>query len=162
MAGNDIANPTAHSDLGAMLWVKKKGEDKFKYLVPIRTAPATGSAPAQIEVTEMDSPRKQYILDRQDTPAFEFDYNYTVAKFKACKEVFDGKTENEFLVTYGDKSGHTFKGTGATWKDAISAGAELKGKISVAVSEIEDVDDCTSLVDASTVPAGRVNPFAAA
>lgn len=153
-------NVVANSDKGCMLFAFNKEKNVFEYLVPVRSIPATGGSPAQIEVTEMDSPIKQFILDRQDTPAFEFDYNYTLNNYNKCKKVFDSKTENVFLITYSDKSGVKFKGIGATWKDGLSVGAEIKAKISVAVSSIDDIDDCSSIIDLATIPAGKVHPFA--
>lgn len=154
-----ITNPVAHSDKGCQLWAWNETAGKYKYLVPVRAVPATGAAPSTIEVTEMDSPRKQYIFDRDDTSTMEFDYNYTADKYAACKAVLDGVTENKFLVTYPDGSGVKFEGAGKTWRDAVSTGGEIVGKISVAVLSMDDVDDCSSIVDASTVPAGRVSPF---
>lgn len=153
-------NVVAHSDLGCMLFKLNTETQKFEYLVPVRSIPATGGSPSQIEVTEMDSPIKQFILDRQDTPAYEFDYNYTKDNYAKCKEVFDGKTENEFLITYSDKSGVRFSGTGATWRDAVSVGGEIKAKISVAVSSVDDVEDCSSIINVSSIPAGKTHPFA--
>ncbi len=150
----------AHSDLGCMLFSFNKETQKFEYLVPVRSIPATGGSPSQIEVTEMDSPIKQFILDRQDTPAYEFDYNYTKNNYAKCKEVFDGKTENEFLITYSDKSGVRFSGTGATWRDSVSVGGEIKGKISVAVSSVDDIEDCSSIINVNSIPTGKSHPFA--
>ena len=150
----------AHSDLGCMLFRLNKDTQKFEYLVPVRSIPATGGSPSQIEVTEMDSPIKQFILDRQDTPAYEFDYNYTKNNYAKCKESFDGKTEKEFLITYSDKSGVRFSGTGATWRDSVSVGGEIKGKISVAVSSVDDVEDCSSIIDVNSIPTGKSHPFA--
>lgn len=154
----NVDAPVAHSDLGCMLFYKDATSGKFKYLVPVRAVPATHSAPGTIEVTEMDSPIKQYIADRPDVPAYEFDYNYTAAKYGAVKAQC-GK-ENEFLVTYADKSGVKFKGTGATWRDAVSPGSEVKGKLTVIVNKVDDVDDCSSIIDVTSIPTGRVHPFA--
>lgn len=150
----------AHSDVGCMLFALNTSTNKYEYLVPVRTIPATGGSPSQIEVTEMDSPIKQFILDRQDTPAYEFDYNYTKSNYAVCKAKFDGKTENKFLITYSDKSGVKFSGIGATWRDSLNTGEEIKGKISVAVSSVDDVEDCSSIIDISTIPSGKTHPFA--
>lgn len=152
-------NPVAHSDLGCQLWHFDTVSSKYKYLVPVRAVPATGSAPSTIEVTEMDSERKQFIFDRDDTSTLEFDYNYTATKYAAVKAVADGKTKEKFLVTYPDKSGVKFEGAGKTWRDAVATGGEIKGKFSVAIVAMDDVDDCTSIVDVSSVPADRYTPF---
>ena len=152
-------NPIAHSDKGCQLWAFDSTSSKYKYLVPVRAVPATGAAPSTIEVTEMDSERKQYIFDREDVSALEFDYNYTAEKYAACKAYLDGITPNKFLVTYPDGSGVKFEGAGKTWRDAVRTGGEILGKISVAVVDMDDVANCASIVDASSIPAGRVSPF---
>ena len=156
----DEKNVVANSDKGCMLFAFNKTKNIFEYLVPVRSIPATGGAPAQIEVTEMDSDIKQYILDRQETSAYEFDYNYTANNYKKCKEFLDGKSENTYLITYSDKSGVKFKGIGATWRDAVGIGSEIKAKISIAITSKEDVDDCSSIIDIGSIPSGKTHPFA--
>lgn len=156
----NVDSPVAHNDIGCMLFAYDSTSAKFKYLVPVRAIPATQSAPSTIEVTEMDSAVKQYIPDRPDIPSYEFDYNYTKAKYAAVKAVCDGKTATEFLIVYSDASGCRFTGTGFTWRDAVSVGGEIKGKITIVVSKTDDVDDCTSIVDTDSIPADRVSPFA--
>ena len=161
--GTNIINatsPVAHSDLGCQLWGYDDTAKKYKYLVPVRAVPATGAAPSTIEVTEMDSPTKQYIPDRVDVSTMEFDYNYNAGNYAKCKALCDGVTSNKFLVTYPDKSGVKFEGAGTTWRDAVSTGGEIKGKISIAISSMEDVEDCSSIVDGTSVPAGKKTPFA--
>ena len=49
-----------------------KGETKYEHLVNIKNVPASGAEGGTIEVTELDSPVKQYIDDRKDTPAQDF------------------------------------------------------------------------------------------
>lgn len=166
MSENVVANtpqeePIAHSDLGCMLFCFNEASNKFKYLVPVKAVPASKSAPSTIEVTEMDSPIKQYIPDRPDVPAYEFDYNHTAAKYAAVKAKADGQTEHQFLITYGDKSGVKFKGVGFTWRDAVSTGSGLTDKLSIIVNKVEDVTDCTQIVDVASIPMGRVHPFSA-
>ena len=157
----DMNNPVAHSDVGCQLWCFDSTASKYKYLVPVRSVPATGASPSTIEVTEMDSPIKQYILDREDVGTLEFDYNYTADKYAAVKAKADGQTVQKFLITYSDKSGVKFEGMGKTWRDAVSTGGEIKGKLAIAITSKEDVDDCSSIVDASSIPAGRTSPFSA-
>lgn len=156
----NVNTPVAHSDLGCQLWGFDETSRKYKYLVPVRAIPATGAAPSTIEVTEMDSPNKQYIPDRVDVPAMEFDYNYNSGNYAKCKTFCDGVTPKKFLVTYPDKSGVKFEGTGSTWRDSVSTGGEIKGKISVAITKLDDVADCSTIVDGSSVPSGKLTPFA--
>jgi len=151
----------AISDLGVMLFVKELASDaKYKYFLPVKAAPATGSAPNQIEVTEFDSPYHQYILDRQQTPAYDFTYNYSITNFQRAQTYLDGKTTKEFLMLFSNKSAWTFTGVGDTWTDAVSTGSPVNGMISIAVSKKEWISDATTLVDASTIPVDKFNPFA--
>ena len=98
----------AISDMGVMLFNFDSTTGKYKYLLPIKAAPATGGAPSQIDATELDSLYKQNILDREETPAYEFDYNYTIANHKEAEETFDGKTNRKLLMMFQDKSGYAF------------------------------------------------------
>ena len=75
---------TAISDMGTMLFVLDDTSTKYKYAFPITAAPATGGAPSQIEVTELDSKNIQNILDRSATPAFEFSYK-VIGGAKLCR-----------------------------------------------------------------------------
>jgi hypothetical protein len=147
---------TAISDIGTMLFKLDNGSSKYKYLFPITAAPATGGAPNQIEVTELDSRYIQNILDREATPAFEFNYNYTAERFAIAKDAFDGVTSNGYLLVFGDGSGFKFTGVGATWTDALSPGNAVVGQVSVAVSYKDFVADVTSVVDKTSIPTGRI------
>ena len=147
---------TAISDIGTMLFKKDATSNKYKYLFPITAAPATGGAPSQIEVTELDSKYVQNILDRDATPAFEFSYNYTADRYQIAGEAFDGITSNDYMLVFGDGSGFKFTGVGATWTDSLAPGNSVAGQVSVAVSYKEFVADTTALVDTSSIPAGRV------
>ena len=140
----------AISDMGVMLFNFDSTTGKYEYLLPIKAAPATGGAPSQIDATELDSLYKQNILDRAETPAYEFDYNYTIANHKAAEETFDGKTNRKLLMMFQDKSGYAFSGMGAAWTESISAGSAITGKISVAISKKAWVD---AIVDTPTYAA---------
>jgi len=154
----------AYSDLGAMLWVLDPSisETVYQYLVPVKSMPATGSAPSQIEVTELDSPKKQYILDRQDVPMFEFNYNYTVTNFTRVKSFLDGSSTYKFMITYLDKSGVIFEGIGATFINEVSAGNAIEAQMAIAVTSTTELSDCSAKVNASSVPIGKKNPFSSA
>lgn len=150
----------AISDLGVMLFVKELASDaKYKYFLPVKAAPATGSASNQMEVTEFDSPYHQYILDREQTPPYDYTYNYTITNFQRAKTYLDGKTTKEFLMLFSDKSAWTFTGIGDTWTDAVSMGSPVNGMISIAVSKKDWVSDATTLVDSTSIPIGKFNPF---
>ena len=147
---------TAISDMGTMLFVLDDTSTKYKYAFPITAAPATGGAPSQIEVTELDSKNIQNILDRSATPAFEFSYNYLSERYEAASQIFDGVTNQLCLLVFGDGSGFKFSGVGATWTDSLSAGNAVSGQVSVAVSSKEFVKDVSSIIDEASIPVGRV------
>lgn len=140
---------TAISDLGTYLAVESDTEGKYTQLVGITSAPATGEAPGTIEVTTLDSKYKQYIADRPDTPKYEFDYNYTEESYAKVTSALSLTETKNYLIVYQDGSGEKFSGTGATWKDAVSRGDSVKGKISFAVSSHEHVKDTSTIFTAS-------------
>lgn len=137
-----FAEQFAQSDVGIMLYVLK--ENAWTELVGIKSAPATGGAPELLDATELKSKYVQNIFGRQSSEAREFDYNYTISNFKACKELEDGK-EHTFLIIYGDKSGDKFSGNLSTWVDSVSANQVVNGKLSISVTTHEWVEDVTAL-----------------
>lgn len=128
-----------------MLYVKKS--TTYEELVGIKSVPASGSAGSTIDVTELKSKIKQYIDDRQDTPAQDFTYNRTSAKYEAVKAICDGKV-HEFLVAFSDGTGTYIKGTAQTWKNEISAGSAQEATLHIVAQNIEDknASEMTSLL----------------
>lgn len=106
-------------------------------LVPIKDVPDSGAEGGTIEVTELDSAVKQYIEDRQDTPAQDFTYNRTASKYEAVKNICDGN-EHEFLVVFSDGTGTYIKGTAQTWKKGFSAGNAQEATLHIVATNIED------------------------
>lgn len=140
----------AISDAGTKLCKFDSTAKKYVPLVSITTAPATGAAPATIDVTALDSEAKQYILDRPDTPAFEFEYNYTAENYKTVTAEVDGKTAKQYLLVYSDGSGVKFDGIGATWIKEVAAGAAVKAGLSFAVpKKPEYVEEATALMNSA-------------
>ena len=114
-----------------------KGETKYEHLVNIKNVPASGAEGGTIEVTELDSPVKQYIDDRKDTPAQDFTYNRTDKKYEAVKKVCDGKP-HEFLVVFQDGTGTYIKGTAQTWKNEINTGSAQEATLHIVATKITD------------------------
>lgn len=114
-----------------------KGESKYEVLVNIKSVPASGAEGGTIEVTELDSPVKQYVEDRMDLPAQDFTYNRTAEKFESVKEVCDGEV-HEFLVVFSDGTGTYIKGTAQTWKNEFSAGSAQEATLHIVATEIAD------------------------
>ena len=114
-----------------------KEDSKYKVLVPIKDVPDSGAEGGTIEVTELDSEVKQYIEDRQDTPAQDFTYNRTASKYEAVKAVCDGEA-HEFLVVFSDGTGTYIKGTAQTWKKGFSAGNAQEATLHIVATDIAD------------------------
>lgn len=114
-----------------------KGATNYEKLISIKSVPASGSEGGTIEVTELDSPVKQYIEDRMDLPAQDFTYNRTAEKYEAVKEVCDGEA-HEFLVKFSDGTGTYIKGTAQTWKNEFSAGSAQEATLHIVATNIED------------------------
>lgn len=114
-----------------------KGATNYEKLISIKSVPASGSEGGTIEVTELDSPVKQYIEDRMDLPAQDFTYNRTAEKYEAVKEICDGEV-HEFLVKFSDGTGTYIKGTAQTWKNEFSAGSAQEATLHIVATNIED------------------------
>jgi hypothetical protein len=119
------------------VWDKFKAEeddtekDQFVYLVPTTSdPPEMGSAPDTIEITEADSPVKQYVSDRPDSPAVELEYNmnsngYNYIRVKGAISATQSKIYC-LLLPLG--SAFIIKATGTTW---MSGGNPVKGTVSL-------------------------------
>lgn len=141
-----IFNKTAVGDIGLKLFIlENESDSKYTWLVPVTAAPATGSAPATIEVTELDMEDKAYIADRVDRPQMEFDFNHTVTKFARVQSFADGTTR-KFLLVYGDNSGYKIEASLNCWHDAVSLGSAIKGKLTLTVSRMEYIQDVSELI----------------
>ena len=117
------------------MYVKKSG--KFEKLISIKSVPASGAEGGTIEVTELDSPVKQYINDRIDTPSQDYTYNRTAEKYEAVKAICDGQPK-EFLTVFSDGTGTYCKGTAQTWKNEFSAGSAQEATLHIVATEIAD------------------------
>lgn len=118
-----------------MLYVKNG--NAYEELVGIKNVPASGAEGGTIEVTELKSPRKQYIDDRPDTPAQDYTYNRTSGKYAAVKAICDGQP-HEFLTVFSDGTGTYVKGTAQTWKNEFSAGSAQEATLHIVATNIED------------------------
>jgi len=138
----------AISDVGTRLCVETaKDSGKYEMLVAVTSAPATGAAPGQIEVTTLDSPYKQYIADRPDTPAYEFEYNYNKEDYKKVLEKVSLTKETNYLIVYQDGSGEKFTGKGSTWKNKVDRGGAVTAGLSFSVSSHDFVEDTSDMID---------------
>lgn len=140
----------AIADAGTRLFVKGVNST-YETFVSVTAAPATGSTPSLLDVTTLDSITKQFIFDREEIPAYEFEYNYTKENYTKVAVKLDGKTQCDFLLVYSDGSGEKFSGCGRTWKDAVSIGTSVKAKMSISVSSHEHAANVTVSGGTATV-----------
>lgn len=73
----------AISDFGTYLYIEGTTAGKYHKLVDIKSAPATGSAPKNLDTTTLSDSQTTAIPDRPETPAMDFDYNYNKTDFAA-------------------------------------------------------------------------------
>lgn len=138
----------AISDVGTKLYKESATAGKYEKLVSVTSVPATGAAPGTIEVTELDDVYKKYILDRPDTPSYEFEYNYTQENYETVSAAVSLTEDRNYLIIYQDGSGEKFTGKGATWINKVGKGEAVTAGISFAVSSHEHVADTASMISA--------------
>lgn len=80
------ANGKAYSTIGTTLEYSKDGT-AWTELTPIKTFPALGGAPDQIDITDMTDEMQAFILGVQQMDSMEFTANYSPAKFKEIDDL---------------------------------------------------------------------------
>lgn len=124
------------TDVGTKLYAEGTTAGKYVVLVPITSAPATGTAAGTIENTPLDSPVKTYDADRPELPKMEFKYNYSDTNFAAVTAAVSLTDSKKYLLVYQDGSGAAFTAKGNTWIESFGRGSEVEGSISFALSEL--------------------------
>lgn len=76
------AKAKAYSTIGTMLEISEDGSQWTK-LCPIKSFPALGGAPEQIEITDMEAESQAFIPGVQSVDAMEFGANYTPESYLA-------------------------------------------------------------------------------
>lgn len=118
MAGE--ANVKAYSTIGTILEVSEDGTAWSK-LCTIKSFPALGGAPEQIEVTDLEDETQSYVPGVQASEAMEFSANYTFEAYSAVNEKANKP------LSYRIKLG----------KDGAAGTASWKGQHSVYLNEGE-------------------------
>lgn len=128
-------------------------QNEFRYLVPIvGDPPELGGTPDTIEITEADSKVKQYVNDRTDSPAIEFNYNFDANghNYQRVRDNVSATEGNLFALLLPLGSFFILKGTGSTW---LAGGNPIQATLSIAQSEealfIESLDTTTADLTAS-------------
>lgn len=119
----------AQSSMGTFL-MEKGNNDSWDKLVDIKTSPALGGAPEQLETTTLSDFMRTYIPGIEGNDAKEYKCNYDKTTYAALKA--KENTELDLAVWFGGtKSGNTIEPTGTDGKFAF------KGYINVYVNENE-------------------------
>ena len=127
MAG---AEAKAYSTIGTILETSEDGSAWTK-LVTIKSFPALGGAPEQLEVTDMEDETQTFIPGVQSMDAMEFGANYTLESYTAVKA-----KENKPLK-YRIKLGKNGVAGTATWDGQHSVyvnEGEVNGSISMTIT----------------------------
>jgi len=135
----------AISDFGTYLYIEGTTSGKYKKLVDIKSAPATGSAPKNLDTTTLSDSQTTAIPDRPETPAMEFDYNFNKTDFAAVVAAVSLTTDKKFMIVYQDKSGFQFSARGATFVKDVSIGEVVDATISLTATTVPTfVADCST------------------
>lgn len=114
------ATAKAYSTIGTMLEVSEDGTSYTK-LCPIKSFPALGGAPEQIEITDMEADSQEFIPGVQSVSEMAFGANYTLESYTAVKE--KEKTPLKYRIKLG--------------KNGAAGTASWEGQHSVYVNEGE-------------------------
>lgn len=90
----------------------------FEKLVGVRSTSEKGTAPEQIENTELDELKNSNLKGRGDTPNQTYTYNHTEANYVAVADVCDQR--HAFLEVFGGGDGYVMVGDGSTWHGGFS------------------------------------------
>ena len=129
------ATAKAVSTIGTVLEVSSDGTT-WEKLCKIKSYPALGGAPEQLETTDLEDEAQTFILGVQSMDSMDFTANYTLESYKAVK----AKAMTD--LHYRLKMGENGKDGVATWDGQHS--------VYVHEGEVNGVREMTISVSAST------------
>ncbi len=135
----------AISTIGTFLMYKPSGETDYEKLVDIKTQPAMGGAPEQLETTTLSNYMRTYIPGLEANDAKEYTCNYNKTDYQKLKAL-EGQELDLALWFGGTKENGAITPTGADGKFSY------KGYINVFVAEgeVNAVHDMTVTTTASS------------
>lgn len=80
-----VTTVKAHSTIGTILEISENGTT-WQKMCPIKSYPALGGAPEQIEVTDLEDETQTFVPGVQTMEAMEFSANYTLENYEAVKQ----------------------------------------------------------------------------
>lgn len=135
----------AYSTIGTMLEISEDGTS-WEKLCPIKSFPALGGAPEQIEVTDLEDETQTFIPGVQSVDAMEFGANYTLESYTEVREKANKP------LSYRIKLGKNGAAGTATWKGQHSVyvnEGEVNGSLAMTIT----VSPSTKVTVAATVAA---------
>lgn len=103
------ATPKAHSTIGTTLEVSEDNTS-WEKLCPIKSYPALGGAPEQIESTDMEDKSQTFEPGVKSVDAMEFGANYTLSTYQAVKAKEDKELYYRLKLAGGVAGVATWKG----------------------------------------------------
>lgn len=151
MIVKNIDDTRAMTDIGAAIFAKRAGQNKYSLWLPVTNIPATGSAPDQVETTVTTSRKKTYTYGRQDNPQKECTFMAHRNNFKILKG--DYNKQLDFLQVNPDGTGWKFQGFVSFYQDEVAVGSNLTGKAVITVSSSEElpVDNISDLIQDTAI-----------
>ena len=124
----------AISDIGTGLYVKGDGE-KYTKLISITSAPATGSAPDQVETTVTTSKTKTYTEGRKDNPQKELTFYAHRDNFMKLKEIVN--EVHDFIQINPDMTAWAYTGKVSFYQDETTVNNNIQAKATITVLSAE-------------------------
>ena len=130
-----LQESAGQSSIGLQVYAFDTTENKFGYLVPITSdPPEMGATPDTIEITEADSPVRQYVADRPDSPSLEFEYNFNSNgyNYNRVKANISATNAKVYCLLLPLGSAFLIKATGSTW---MTGGNPIRGAFNLTQAE---------------------------
>lgn len=138
----------AYSDIGTKFYHKTNGA--YAEFLAIKNVPATGDAPATIDVTALKDEVHKKIAGRQDPADQAFTFNRTAESVAAASADCDG-AEHEYLVVFSDGSGVYYKGIANMWLNELSVDSVSEATFNLTLTDIQlkTAEEIAALLPAS-------------
>ena len=144
-----LQESAGQSSIGLQVYAFDTTDNQFRYLVPITSdPPEMGATPDTIEITEADSPVRQYVADRPDSPSLEFEYNFNSNgyNYNRVKENISATNAKVYCLLLPLGSAFLIKATGSTW---MTGGNPIRGAFNL--TQAEEAIFIANLTDNFTV-----------
>lgn len=140
----------AVTDIGTILTAAQISGDTipetgFKNLVGIRSTPAKGEAPEQLDATELHDTENVGVPGRKSIPALEYTFNFTKANSAKLQE-FEGKRA-AFLEVLPEGNGFLVVGVMNYWSNGVGLNSVHEGTINIIAESIQEIEDTASYVE---------------